>query len=107
MTCQEILKDIKLDLLLNDSLKGKESITRRLSLLYLRMILFVSFLTLVVYFDLKLHPMGVKHAFLNKHFEEKVYMEQPKGSSSSGDEHFVCKLKKFIYGLKQTQVNNT
>ena len=45
--------------------------------------------------------MDVKIAFLSGDLEDKVYMKQPKGFSSSDNEHLVCKLKKFIYGLKQ------
>ena len=46
--------------------------------------------------------MDVKTAFLNSDLEEEVYMKQAEGFSSSNGEHFVCKLKKSIYGLKQT-----
>ena len=58
-------------------------------------------MTLVAHFDLELQQMDVKMNFLNGNLEEKVYMKQPEGFSSSGGEHLVCMLKKSIYGLKQ------
>ena len=39
--------------------------------------------------------------FLNKDLEEKVYMKQYEGFSSSVGEHLVYKIKKSIYNLKQ------
>ena len=45
--------------------------------------------------------MDVKITFLNGELEEEVYTKQPEGFSSSQGEHFLCKLKKSIYGLKQ------
>ncbi|GJT61588.1 retrovirus-related pol polyprotein from transposon TNT 1-94 [Tanacetum coccineum] len=58
-------------------------------------------LALVAHFDLELHQMDVKTAFLNGNLEEEVYMEQPEGFFIDGKEKMVCKLKKSIYGLKQ------
>ncbi|RVW44256.1 Retrovirus-related Pol polyprotein from transposon TNT 1-94 [Vitis vinifera] len=58
-------------------------------------------MTLVTHFDLELHQMDVKTAFLNGNLDEDIYMEQPKGFAKKGNEHLVCKLKKSIYGLKQ------
>ena len=36
-------------------------------------------MALVVHYDLELHQMDVKTAFLNGDLEENVYMAQPKG----------------------------
>jgi Reverse transcriptase (RNA-dependent DNA polymerase) len=46
--------------------------------------------------------MDVKSVFLNGVLEEKVYIEQPSGYVNVGKEHMVLKLKKTLYGLKQT-----
>ena len=32
----------------------------------------------------------------------KTYMQQPPGYVNKGNERFVCKLKKSLYGLKQS-----
>jgi hypothetical protein len=34
--------------------------------------------------------------------EEENYMDQPKGLVQQRDQHFICKLKKSLYGLKQS-----
>ena len=46
--------------------------------------------------------MDVKTAFLNGELDEEIYMEQPIGFISQGQEHKVCRLLKSIYGLKQS-----
>jgi hypothetical protein len=58
-------------------------------------------MALVAHYDLELHQMDVKTAFLNGNLDEEVYMDQPEGFSIKGKEHMVCKLNKSIYGLKQ------
>ncbi|RVW94724.1 Retrovirus-related Pol polyprotein from transposon TNT 1-94 [Vitis vinifera] len=58
-------------------------------------------MALVAHFDLELHQMDVKTAFLNGDLHEEVYMDQSEGFQDTGKAHMVCKLKKSIYGLKQ------
>ncbi|WJZ87759.1 hypothetical protein VitviT2T_007113 [Vitis vinifera] len=58
-------------------------------------------MAIVAHFDLELHQMDVKTAFLNGDLNEEVYMEQPTGFAEVGKEDLVCKLNKSIYGLKQ------
>ena len=58
-------------------------------------------MALVAHFDLELHQMDVKMAFLNGELEEEVYMKQHKGFSSSASDNLVSILNKSIYGLKQ------
>ena len=57
-------------------------------------------MALVAHYNLELHQMDVKTAFLNGELEEEVYMDQPEGFSIGGKD-MVCKLKRSIYGLKQ------
>ena len=58
-------------------------------------------MALVAHYDLELHQMDVKMAFLNGNLEENVYVAQLKGFVMEGKERVGCRLKKFIYGLKQ------
>ncbi|WVZ56227.1 hypothetical protein U9M48_006795 [Paspalum notatum var. saurae] len=58
-------------------------------------------MALVAHFDLELHQMDVKTAFLNGVLNENVFMAQPKGFVMKGKENLGCHLKKSIYGLKQ------
>ena len=57
--------------------------------------------TLVAHFNLKLHQMDVKTAFLNGDIDEIIYMVQPENFVSGDAKKMVSKLKKSIYGLKQ------
>ena len=58
-------------------------------------------LALVAYLDLELIQMDVKTAFLNGSLEEEIYMDQPLGFVSKGQEGKVCRLYK-IYLWSQT-----
>ena len=49
-----------------------------------------------------IHQMDVVAAFLHGDLEEDIYMEQPEGYVIPGKEDMVCKLKKSLYGLKQS-----
>jgi hypothetical protein len=57
-------------------------------------------LSLVAHYDLELHQMDVRTAFLNGELEEEVYMKQLEDFILNEQENLVCKLKKSIYGLK-------
>ena len=57
-------------------------------------------LAIATYYDYEIWQMDVKTTFLNGHLQEEVYMIQPEGFVSK-DPNKVCKLQKFIYGLKQ------
>ena len=52
--------------------------------------------------DLEVHHMDVTTAFLNGELDCCVYMEQPEGYVDAKHPDFVCKLKRPLYGLKQS-----
>lgn len=66
-----------------------------------KLIIVLVFLTLVANFDWPLHQLDVKNAFLNDVLKE-VYMEIPQGFEHGSNTKKVCKLRKSLYGLKQS-----
>ncbi|RVW76784.1 Retrovirus-related Pol polyprotein from transposon TNT 1-94 [Vitis vinifera] len=58
-------------------------------------------MALVAHYDLELHQMDVKTAFLNGDIDETIYMVQLENFVSEDSKNMVCKLTKSIYGLKQ------
>ncbi|RVW81995.1 Retrovirus-related Pol polyprotein from transposon TNT 1-94 [Vitis vinifera] len=58
-------------------------------------------MALVAHYDLELHQMDVKIAFLNGNIDETIYMVQPENFESNDSKQLVCRLKRSIYGLKQ------
>ncbi len=67
---------------------------------------FVSIRTLLsfrVALDFEIYQMDVKCAFLNGELNKDIYMTQPDGYEAIGQKNLIYKLKKTIFGLKQTQ----
>ena len=52
--------------------------------------------------DLDVHQMDVKCAFLQGELEEEIFMQQPEGFIDKDHPDKVCRLRKSIYGLKQS-----
>ena len=64
-------------------------------------------LQLAVQEDMTVHQMDVKTAYLNAPIDCEIFMEQPEGFVKMGGngEKLVCKLKRSLYGLKQSGHN--
>src|ERR1700686_893045 len=61
-----------------------------------------SILSVAAAFDFEVEQMDVKTSFLHGDLEEEIYMKQPEGFAVKGKKEPVCKLKKSLYGLKQS-----
>ena len=59
-------------------------------------------LCLAANLDWSLHQLDVKNAFLNGDLEEEVYMDIPAGLETTSNFNKVCRLRKSLYGLKQS-----
>ena len=66
-----------------------------------RITFIIILLALPSVYNLYVHQIDVKTIFLNEELDEDVYMEQLEGFALLGNKHKVCKLIKFLYGLKQ------
>jgi hypothetical protein len=59
-------------------------------------------LSVATAFDFEIEKMDVKTTFLHGDLEEQIYMKQAKGYDVKGKKELVCRLKKSLYGLKQS-----
>ena len=59
-------------------------------------------LSIAAQYDMEIEQMDVKTAFLHGDLEEDIYMSQPEGFVETGKENLVCRLRKSLYGLKQS-----
>ena len=59
-------------------------------------------LAVVTRLDWELEQMDVVTAFLNGDLDEDVFMSVPEGLNSESSRNKVCKLRKSLYGLKQS-----
>ncbi|TJX12677.1 hypothetical protein E9840_12290, partial [Tissierella creatinini] len=59
-------------------------------------------LSLAAKYKLTVHQMDVKTAFLNGLLDEDIYMAQPDGYVDGDRPDYVCRLKRSLYGLKQS-----
>jgi hypothetical protein len=59
-------------------------------------------LSIVVAFDFEIEKMDVKTTFQHGDLEEEIYMNKPEGYVVKGKKDLVWKLKKYLYGLKQS-----
>ncbi|GJT12586.1 retrotransposon protein, putative, ty1-copia subclass [Tanacetum coccineum] len=58
-------------------------------------------ISIAAFYDYEIWQMDVKTAFLNGYLDEDIYMVQPEGFVDPKHPRKVCKLQRFIYGLKQ------
>jgi ATP-binding cassette subfamily B (MDR/TAP) protein 1 len=61
-----------------------------------------AFFDIVAMRDLELEQLDVKTAFVHGELEEEIYMDQPEWFIVPGKEVLVCKLKRSLYGCKQS-----
>jgi hypothetical protein len=59
-------------------------------------------LSIAVAFYFEIEQMDVKTTLLHGDLEEEIYMKKPEGYAVKGKKELICKLKKSLYGLKQS-----
>lgn len=81
---------------LMEKCQGKETFSLVTSKNYFRTIM-----NLIAHYDFELHQRDVKTTFFDDNIDETIYIVQPENIVSKYTKNMVCKLTKFIYGLKQ------
>ena len=59
-------------------------------------------ISLAATYNWDLHQLDIKSPFLHSNLQKEVYMEQPSGLVAQGEIGKVCRLRKSLYGLKQS-----
>ena len=59
-------------------------------------------LSMAVMHSWSLFQLDIKNVFAHGDLVEEVYMEQPLGFVAQGESGLVCKLRRSLYGLKQS-----
>ena len=49
-----------------------------------------------------LYQLDIKNAFLHRNLVKEVYMKQPPGFVAQRESGLVCRLRRSLYGLKQS-----
>ena len=60
------------------------------------------FISLAASYDWDLHQLNIKNVFLHGDLQDEVYMEQTLRFVAQGEIRKVCRLRKSLYGLKQS-----
>ena len=60
------------------------------------------FISLAASYNWEYHQLDIKNVFLHGNLQEEVYMKQPPGFVAQGEIGTVCRLRKSLYGLKQS-----
>ena len=60
------------------------------------------FISVATTYNWDLHQVDIKNVFLHGDLQEEVYMEQPLGFVAQGEIGKFCRLRKSLYGLKQS-----
>ncbi|GJS02490.1 retrovirus-related pol polyprotein from transposon TNT 1-94 [Tanacetum coccineum] len=94
------IERFKASLVAKGLIKKKAWTTKR-HLHQLLMVIVRALLTTVIQQNWFLEQLDFNNAFLHGDLNEEVYMTVPQGYYTSLPPNTVCKLKKFLYGLKQ------